>query len=365
MSQPGLYSGKITAYRKGGIFSGKKPVNREFELFATAVIPVTFDQDNNYTWKSEDYTLRQGDVERIFFEIPLQASSCTINLNQPEDKFTRVRAYLFDPKGREKTWLVVDSEKTDERSMYLSSDVLEPGVWELVLYGDYRNEQPSHVAARISFSGLETFPRTISRVRIPNGFNPEGSIEVLNHYSEKLETRVDGKIYGFQRIQHIDEYSDVFEYSFKVGDDVDRVVFELELEPEVFNMFTDFAMSVKNYEGEVLAKDALSYRKGKLTFLVPESDSYILQLVPAFATKEVSNWRARLTESYHKFKQQNIIGTINSFYPKIQKDVSFEIEGTLPVAPDDFYVFGELWLTSTGATKYRVTVPIKLYTGMD
>ncbi len=365
MKKPGLYSGKISAYRKGGFFSGNKPVNKEFELFCTAIVPVRFNDGNNYSWKSDAYQLERGDIKRIFFEIPLKASSCTIHLEQDQDKYANIRGYLFDPKGREYSWIYMKTDRTDENSFYLTAGKLEPGIWELVLYADYRNEKPSAIRADISFSGLETNPAEVTTVRIENGFNPEGAFEVLNHYSEEVEARLSGKVYGYQRVRYLNEYSDNYEYTFKVGDNVDRVEFELEMDAETFNMFTDFALNIKNMKGEVVARDALSYRKGKIHFAVPASDVYSLQLVPAFAGKETQNWRATLTESFYHFKQVGIIGSVTTFYPKVKKEVEFEIDGTLPVAPDGFHVFGDIWMTTTGATKYRITVPLKLYTGMD
>jgi len=149
-----------------------------------------------------------------------------------------------------------------------------------------------------------------------------------------------------------------------VGQAYEKVEFELELTPEVFNMFTDFAVNIKDYSGKILNSDGFSYRKLKISWLPPVSGDYILEFIPGFAKKEPKEWQVSLKESFYLFNKINIESSKNSFYPDVKKNVDFSIYGVLSVAPEDFYLFGEIWLDETNKNHFRHIVPIMLYTGL-
>lgn len=366
LTKPGLYNGKVIAYKKGGMFSGNKAINKEFELMCTVVVPVTFTQKNNYSWTSSEITIGKGDLKRIFFDIPVKASSAVIRVNKTGSKYASLRGYLFDPKGRKQGHHIrLNTKNNSEQIIRLSAKDLESGIWEFDLYSDFRNEKTSCAQVSIAFSGLEAIPKKITTVKITNGSEPTGEFKALNHYNDKVKTRLTGMIFGIQQVHYIDDYSDNYEHSFTVSDEYDKIEFELELEPEIFNLFTDFAINIIDDTGKILKADGLNYRKTKITFAPPVSGSYVLQLIPGFASKEPKNWQASLKESYYMFKRLNISGGYYDFYPKVKKQVDFEINGVLPVAPDGYYLFGEIWLDSMDIDKYRFVVPVQLYTGMN
>jgi hypothetical protein len=366
MTKPGLYNGKVIAYRKGGVFSGNKAINKEFELMCTVVVPLTFTQENNYSWTSSKITIGKGDLKRIFFDIPIKASSAVMRVTKIGSKYANLRGYLFDPKGRKQgRHIRLNTKKNSEQIIRLSAKDLKSGIWEFDLYSDFRNEITSRAQVSIAFSGLEAIPKKITTVKVTSGSEPTGVFKVLNHYYDKVKTRLTGKIFGIQQVHYIDDYSDNYEHSFTVSDEYDKIEFELELEPEIFNMFTDFAINIIDDTGKILKADGLNYHKTKITFAPPVSGSYVLQLIPGFASKEPKNWQASLKESYYMFNRLNISGGYYDFYPKVKKQVDFEINGVLPVAPDGYYLFGEIWLDSMDIDKYRFVVPVQLYTGMN
>ena len=51
--------------------------------------------------------------------------------------------------------------------------------------------------------------------------------------------------------------------------------------------------------------------------------------------------------------------------PDMKKGVDFTIYGVLSVAPEDFYLFGEIWLDETNKNYFRHIVPVMLYTGLN
>jgi len=361
LTKSGLYNGKIIAYRKGG----NKIADIEFELMCTAVVPEVFEQKNSYTRKLNNIKIGAGDIKRRFIDIPVGASSMVIKFNTQNYGFSKIRAYLFDPKGtKHGRYVLIDSKSGKQWTLRASGEKLEPGTWELVLYADFRNRKTSGVDLEISFSGLKTDPEKIDYVYYEQGEKPSGEFDVFNYFYDKSECDVKGKIAGFQRVIDVDDNSDNYEYSFTVDDRQSKVVFDVELPAEIFNLFTDFAVNIKDYSGKDLLQTGLTYKKEKIVFIPPSTGSFILELLPAFASKETQSWQASIKESYYLFKEIEISGARYDFYPKIVKNVEFEVDGVLPLAPEGYYLFGEIWLDSTSKNRFRTIIPIQLETGI-
>lgn len=366
MKQPGIYNGKVIAYKKSGLVSSTKPINTEFELLCTVIKPIIFDDANMHQWKSGKIHLKPGQVHRIFYEIPLMASAGIVKLNAADGKYANVRGYLYDPAGRESSqYIRLETEQRDEVQIRLSDEELDSGIWELVLYSDIRNPKMSTTQVQISFSGLQTIPNRITSVQFENGSNPRGRFDVLNHYNKKIETSVSGQMMGIQRVKYLEASSDRYEYYFSVGQEYEKVEFDLELTPKIFNMFTDFAVNIKDYSGKILKSDGFTYRKLKMNWRPPVSGDYILEFIPGFARKEPRTWQVSLKESYYLFNKINIESSKYSFYTDVKKNVDFTIYGVLAVAPEDFYLFGEIWLDETDKNYFRHIVPVMLFTGLN
>ncbi len=362
MKKPGLYTGKIEAFRKD---KSVKALNKEFDLWCTYVKPFVFNEANRYRLNSPEITLKAGDIKRIFFDVPVRAKAATIKLFPLANRYARIIAFLFDPQGKEMSqYAVIRSETGGQKEIHLSGDDLQYGTYEMVLYADFRNPHPSHCKYTIAFSGLDITPDVISHVQIENGHKPKGSISVLNYFDDPVVCQLTGQISGWQKVNYLDESGALYQHDFTVGEQVEKVVFELKLPPEVFNKMTDFAINIRDTKGKILLADGLTYRKKKIEFVPPASGDYYLELIPAFASKKAQNWSADLTETYYTFNKVGLIGARTYFYPRIEKDVHFTVDGSLPVAPDGFYLYGELYLTSLGKYRFKVKVPVNLYTGM-
>ncbi|MEJ2052712.1 MAG: S8 family serine peptidase [Calditrichaceae bacterium] len=366
IAKPGIYNGKITAFKKGGFLSGRKAENIEFDILCTIIKPITFSEANHHKWNSEKIRLAPGQIHRIFYEIPLKASSGIIRLKSDDEEFADVRAYLFDPEGRESArYIRFDNENRNEVQVRLSPDELVAGTWELDFYSDIRNIKESDVQVEINFSALETIPQKITSVIVENGTKPKGRFSVINYYNKKIEAQVHGEIMGIQRTRYLEESSDKMEYYFSVDENHEKVEFDLELTPDVFNMFTDFAVNIKDYSGKILKSDGFTYRKLKISWRPPVSGDYILEFIPGFAGKDPKNWQIFLKESYYWFNEINIESSRYNFYPNVEKTVDFSLYGTLPVAPDGFYLFGQIWMDEIEKYRFRHIVPVELYTGLN
>lgn len=364
--QPGIYSGKVNAYRKAGFAYGNQAIDKEFELLCTIIQPLIFDGSQNRHWQSREIQLQSGEFHRIYYKIPLMASSGLIRLKALPGKYADVRAYLFDPAGRRTDGLLrLHTESVNEVSLHLSTDKLEPGTWELVLYADIGNVQQSYFQVEITFSALKIIPGEINSIRITNGHDPQGSFQVINHYDRKVTARVGGSLQGIEQNHVVSASTDHYEYPFTVSDLYDQVEFEIELETQVYNLFTDFAINIKDYNGKSLLADGLNYRKHKITWRPPAGGDYILEFIPGFARKKPQSWQLNMVERHYFTQKTAITGSSDDFYPGLGKEVEFRINGTLLVAPDGYHLFGEIWLDESGKQRFRNRVPLKLYSGMN
>ncbi len=365
MKRPGLYNAKVVAYRKGGFFAGNSPENKEFELMCTYVKPVPLNEQNGFRWKSGLLSINSGDVQRIFFDVPAKASSGSITLTVPPGAFANVRAYLYDPQGREKQFSAIRSKRYEKSVIRLKTQELTTGTWELDLYADFRNEQPSKCKAVLAFSGLTVQPEVVTKIRYRNGSDASGHFKVINNFDELVDCRLSGAVMGIQRTSQINDDTDHYEYDFSVSKECEHVRFKLELTPEVFNLVTDFAVNIKDYNGNVVHSDGFSYRTLSFDF-TPEAGGgdYILEFIPGFARNEAQDWAVTVTESEYYFKQFPVRKDRISFYPRVEKKVDFDISGQLPVAPDNYHLFGEIWLDSKGSYINRTTIPLQLFTGL-
>jgi len=141
------------------------------------------------------------------------------------------------------------------------------------------------------------------------------------------------------------------------------VEFDVELNKDIFIKLTDFTINIKDISGKILSTTALGYKSKKVTFSPPASGNYILELTPAFALEEIS-WDAKLTESYIYFSPNYVEGQNRIFYPATEERIDFSLTDQLKVAPDGFYLFGELWLDSTNQNFIRNIIPIRILSGL-
>jgi hypothetical protein len=148
MQEPGLYTGRLTAYRddKSGF--------PEFEMQATVVIPYRFSYEDNYirSWKSEK--VEQGLFKRYYVELPAGQTAMNIKLAASGNEYARVRYSLYDPDGK---GISVSSQihtlesKNEVEETYFN---LEPGVYEIIVDGIFLAKGVSTYDLAVQFTEL-------------------------------------------------------------------------------------------------------------------------------------------------------------------------------------------------------------------
>jgi tripeptidyl-peptidase II len=358
MKEPGLYSGKIKAYRND---KSKFP---EFEMLATVVIPYNFSLENNYEMIWADRKVETGMVDRYFINLPPGQTALNISLSRNHNEYSMTRYQLFDPNGvKIKTSPVlysVDNEKVVEGSYYN----LEPGIYEVDVEGYFRAEGVSQYNLGIKFNGINRLDNKIIS-------SEENNIEVINSFNSVDRYALNGKVYGYEntdevKLQGSEHYK--YQFTFKPGES--SKTFILNLSKENFNKVTDFAILILDKDGIAVSKTGLSYKKGSVSVRNNsdnENDTYTLELIPAF-THESGEMTIELTEKTKFTNSSNVDVTFAgkenvTLYPNIP--VSLQCEYELPdlQIPEEAKLYGMIKFKSAANDNIEAELPVYFSSG--
>ncbi len=191
MTEPGLYSGKLRAYRND------KSNFPEFEMLATVVIPYEFTSGNNYEMRWVDNTVETGMIDRYFINLPAGQTGMRISLTRNPDKYSMTRFRLFDPDGREydisSVLYSIDGEYAVEEYYYN----LKPGVYEVDVEGYFRAEDVSQYNLQVNFYGLERIDKKVIT-------QDDNILKIINHFNKKASCNLRGEIPGYNKVHKID-----------------------------------------------------------------------------------------------------------------------------------------------------------------
>ncbi|MBU0558634.1 MAG: S8 family serine peptidase [Bacteroidetes bacterium] len=352
MTAPGLYNGKIYAYRSD---KSKTP---EFEMMATVVIPNQFNSGNGYAQTWENEKLAPGMHKRYFLSVPAGASNLKISLTSEKKEFTSLRYYLHDPDGRRQDFGIINSHSEGEISeRYFFNP--EAGVYELVVLGQFTAKDISEYDLSIEFDGIK-------RIDDKKVCQKNNSITVVNLFEELKSVNLSGEILGWQKSFTINLDSvETFDYPFEIKKGESSKEFEIEISKEDFNKVTDFALMIYDESGKALNTGGLSYKNGSIGVrnkFEAESTKLKLTLIPAFANEagqiKVSVTEKTLFEKQGKLTAKNNGRSRVTLYPGVSADLSLEFAKPENVIPNDSNVFGKIKFNSEKTDKTEFQIPI-------
>jgi hypothetical protein len=356
LTEPGLYTGRIVAYR-----GERAPENREFDLLNTVVVPYTFGPENGYTLEAKKVASGPLEPVRYFLAVPPGASRMDIKVTAAEGEYSWTRIVLFDPQGRGHAYMpslnttrniLESTEQVDERD-------LTPGVWELVIWGDYRSGKTSFHDLRVEFMGFQIRGEPALSLDYKPGKTPSGSFEITNLYNKAVWANASGNVWGFRRTrnEHVND-TDEWTHSFSLDESLAGVNFTLEMSPEDYGLFTDFAINVLDASGKSLLKEGLSYRK--TTFFFPNpggSGTYRLQMIAGFTHAELKPFDFTLREEYMRVEPVPVTvryasgDRLITLVPGVAAKIKYTLEGVPPVAPEGFATAATLIFTERGTER--------------
>ncbi len=366
LTEPGLHVGTVVATAKG---SGRRgAAAREFELVTTIVVPERIGADESYSRTWRGLQLDPGAVSRHFVRIPPAASSMEVVCSIPEGKKGSVRTILHDPAGRRfLRGSFAESEDTRERRFVVRGEDLLPGVWEVDQRAAMTFDASSTYDLQIRFAGLTATPEEISELNFDRpGENPQTEVEVTNRFEEPFRGSGHAVIDHWRRERELSVEGSVFTYDFEVNEAVSAVDFEISVDPETYNLFTDCAINIRDSAGVYVAQTGLGQRSEHVRLGGATPGSYTLEVSAAFAREEdAESWDLDLTERFELAQTVGFEVTHDGSaelvaYPDQPLTLELTAEASPRTAPEGFVNAGQLELRDEEDGNLELVVPVRL-----
>ena len=356
LKNQGLYTAKIIATRDD---ASSFP---EFEMLATVVIPYEFNSSNNYKIMWKDEVVQQGMIKRYFIKIPAGQNSMKITLSRDKmsKKYSRCRYFLHNNDGIQVDISpVLYSVNNDEKIEKYYFD-LTPGIYEIIVDGFFLASEPSAYNLEVEFN-------SINRLGNEPLTADNSSIEVVNYFNESKSYNLSGEIIGLKKNYHVNvDGSGTLKIPFTLVKGQKSKEFSFELTKEDFNKVTDFSFQILDSTGKAISKNALSYRTGgEVSVEIPEgkdSIEYVLELIPAFVSKDMSA-KVMVEE---KIYLKSIIplevkcagNTSVTLYPNNLKRLDIKFSKPEINYSQDYIGFGKVYFKSPSTNKTEYELPI-------
>jgi len=353
MIAPGLYTGKIKAYRND------KSNFPEFEMLATVVIPYEFTPCNNYKMNWVDKTVETGMIDRYFINLSPGQTGMRISLSRNAENYSMSRFRLFDPDGREydisSVLYSVDGEVVVEEYYYN----LKPGVYEVDVEGYFRAEDVSQYNLEINFYGIERMGKKVIT-------QDDNSLTIINRFNNKTKYNLSGTISGYKKVHTIElKGGDHFKLPITLTKGEASKEFEIKLTKEDFNKVTDFAFMILDEDGVAVESSALSYRDGSISVnrnSDSESENYTLEIIPGFTHKD-GEMTIKVTEKTSIENPKSIGAKYNgkdqvTLYPNIPVTLQCDFELPEIQIPDDAKFYGMIEFKSAANDKVEGEIPV-------
>lgn len=355
LKEPGLYTAKISAYRDD---ASKTP---EFDMLATVVIPYEFNSSNNYSMNWKDQNVKQGMIKRYFIKIPAGQNSMKVTLSRDasSNKYARCRYFLYDNNGVQiDISRVLYSVTKDEKVENYYYD-LEPGIYEVDIDGFFLANDSSTYNLGVQFLSMQRVdPKIISSDHKQIGF--------VNYFNATTSYNLNAKMLGYQRDYDLTVTgASTYRMPFTLVKGEGSKEFFFTLSKEDYSKVTDFAFQIIDNDGKAISKGGLSYRTGSLSVDMPadkDSVNYILELIPAFANKELmANLNVKELTYFPTpvpVDVKNNGRTSLTLYPNNIKNVDFNFSKPEQTLPPDASGYGKIYFKSPSTDKTEYELPI-------
>ncbi len=352
LAKPGLYNAKIIGTRTG------KYSMPEFELMSTIIVPYKFCAKNKYTLIFEKEKIKPAMHKRYFLKIPVGTSTLKLTLKSGLNDFTFIRYYLHDPNGRKKFFGYLKAT-TDEgnRTDYITD--LRPGVYELVVLGQYTSGEESIYTLRADIDGINL---------LSDSLNEEKQIQVINYFDKVKTFLLSGSVLGYQKkysVKFKNEKTRKISFTLKKGEA--EKIFEVSLSKEDYNKVTDFALMIYDKNGEAKAIGGLSYRSDKISIkrtTKEEDETYEFMMIPGFANApsklKVNIVEKTVLENKTKINIKNSGRAYLTMYPNINYNLQCIYNLPEIELPNNAKYYGEIEFKSAKTDDVELTKQIIL-----
>ncbi len=271
LGKPGLYNAKIIGTRTG------KFAMPEFELMATIIVPYKFCAKNKYKIIFENEKIKPAMHKRYFLKIPNGTSTLKLSVESGIKDYTFVRYYLHSPDGRKKLFSYLSATNDEGKKVNYISD-LTPGVYELVVLGQFTSNEESIYTIKAEIDGVNLLSKALDE---------ENQIKCVNYFDKVKYFNLSGKIPGYLKEYDVEfngEKTHKIPFTLKEGEA--EKIFEVSLTKEDYNKVTDFALMIYDKDGKAKAIGGLSYKSDKISVNKSSKDdeeSFEFVMIPGFA----------------------------------------------------------------------------------
>lgn len=357
MKSPGLYTAKISALRDD------ESLFPEFYMLASVVIPYDFNSANNYKMIWKDEVVQQGMIKRYFIKLPPGQNSMKITLSRDKnsDKYSRCRYFLHNNDGIQvDVSNVLYSVNNDDKIENFYYD-LTPGIYEIVVDGFFLAAEPSNYNLEVEFSSM-------SRIGNEPLTENNTTIDLINFFNETKTYNLSGELYGLIKNYVLEvDGKGTLKMPFTIMKGEKSKEFSFRLTKQDFNKVTDFSFQILDTTGKALSKNALSYRSGgNVRVELPEerdSAQYILELVPAFVSKELKS-KVFVDEITYlsvpiKLDVKSAGSSSITLYPNNVKSLDVKFVKPQINQLENTCGLGKIYFKSSSARKNEYELPIK------
>jgi len=346
---PGLYAGKVSAFRKSPQTINGAPIH-EFDLVVTVCVPDRTTPENRGVIEIAG-KVEPGFVDRRYIEIPADTTCITSDFRMIEGgNASTLSGVLVDPDGIERGRIGVVSEaRSTEANTSLNGSMVVPGVWEVVVSNSMRSRVEASYDLKITLSGCDLGKEKYYARENPH-LRGKVQIPLRNTQARQLVGTMTAKLDGFRKREVVEVHdSGEYERTFKLDNTVGLAGWILEFDRETYALFTDCVFRLEEVKsGRVLQNMGLGQRSDQMVYNIPsnlkEGMEYRMRLIPAFSLKkDYKKWSFTLLEVRNLRTPINVEvsaptkGRIN-LSPWDWTNVELNLPDTMPKAPAGWYI---------------------------
>ena len=283
LAQPGLHSGKITAL-------DDKTGDVVFEIPVTVVSPQLLQDSNQHLFQT-DTTLKVGETQRYFLDIPAGTTSVQLDLISDGPS---VWGQLLDSEGRTVKTVKDTTTAMPQPALLKETDISSAGVYELDVVAPPSNPRPAKVHLRVRAFSLSTtndgaLPDGAFSLTLQNNFDATDLIPTVLIRSTMQKSAIVVKGAGTTIPFNLSE-QDVKEYS--------KIRFTVITSKKYYDLMTDYPYQVFDKKHKVVASGGLelhtSFDIGGLDKLTV--GNMTLDISGSFAEKAPDSWALTLIQ---------------------------------------------------------------------
>ncbi len=351
LKEPGLYTGKVLAYKKGSPHTIP-----EFELWNTVVIPNELNAQNNFTCTVDRIPIKAGMLSRQFFRIPPSAKAVEVWLSGADDA-TSADAVLIDHDGKGFTQLRLrPTDGSIGKHRWLSGEELPDGIWEIVVKRGLGSddELPKTVSLKIQAYPFDLIPSFFRASKD----EMSGSFSLTNQTAVSLDMgSARATIDGYERfIDTTISSADVFTLPFSKYGNEGRASFDVTLEKKDYNLFTDISLQILRPDSSSVYNGAFDWaaETAHVSFTATDTTAYMLKFRGGLATPEKPHTFKLHIRERREFDavtsgfKCTISSGVKHLYPAEREQFYFQKNISIPLLPPGYRFYGSLMAVDAG-----------------